>query len=162
MGQLQIPVSIPGSKKPFKAPAPVVQPESLPAPVGGGSHSSFNLKVFPPRVPCITLNAFAFPVKDTVVEKIFNALGGKSLVEKAGGKYASGSFSSLSVFFRSEFTSANHVQVSYNSYTDTCTVTFSKFSLDRCQLLEVQQQCENVPFSLLPTMFADATGLQFN
>lgn len=163
MRQLQIPVSIPG-KNPFVAPAPalVVQPESIPA-LADKEHPSWGhrLKVFPPRVPLITLNAFAFPVKDTIVEKIFTALGGTALVERGGGKYASGSSRCLAMFFNGQHTSSNHVQVIYDSYTDTCEVTFSKFSFDHCQFQCVHQLCENVPFSLLPTLFADVTGLQF-
>ena len=111
------------------------------------------------RVPCISLNAFAFPVKDTVVEKIFKALGGQSLL-KSGAKYAHSSFNSLSMFFHGDNTRANYVCVI--CHNNICTVDFHRFDFNRCAHLEVVQRCENVPFQNLPALFSDVTGLQFN
>lgn len=109
------------------------------------------------RVPCISLNAFAFPVKDTVVEKIFNALGGHALVRRAGGKYASGSFNSLSMFYYGGNYTTNHVFVA--CHNGLCAVEFRKFSGPRFELVG---SYDHIQLSSLSALFSDVTGLQFN
>ena len=124
--------------------------------IGGLMSLNFCIpSVHPPRIPCATLNAFAFPVKDTVVEKIFSALGGQAVVVAGRVKYAHSSSKSLSVHFVGHGTPANYVFVS--CYNGICSVEFRQISGSQNSVV---QQIENVLLSDLPALFSSVSGIQ--
>jgi len=159
MSQLQIPISVSPIKAPPvlpfmpAAPAPPVNPMAV-----SESYKNIKYDKYPPRVPCISLNAFAFPVKGTVVEKIFEALGGQNLVKRNGGRYAAGVFNSLAIHFEPVYGRANYVAVSCHDNA-TCCVEYYQMDSTGCKVEKVMAKFQAIPFAGLSENFTDFTGI---
>ena len=78
-------------------------------------------RLYPPSVPCVSLNPLASLIHDPVPYDIFLALGGDTAID-AGVRYACSSGASLSVHFISRGTRANYAHVCF--YNRSYSVNF--------------------------------------